>query len=183
MRRRVLMGLFVLLSAVAAVGAYAATKEPTDPDWMTTAKVKLALLEKLGADALEINVDTTDGRVTLRGDVEKRESKELAPRYAKSVEGVRSVESELRLEAGGAYGKSAAAEAEAEVKDAILESRLRIALIDALGTDGFKIGTEAASGVVLLEFDTDMPSATRQHAVRVAQALEGVSRVTTTVKD
>jgi len=183
MRKSVLTGLFVLMGAVAAVAAHAAPAESTGPDWMITAKVKLVLLEKLGADALEIDVDTNDGRVTLSGDVEKRESQELAARYAKSVAGVRSVKDELRLEAGGAQGNSAAAKAEAEVKDAILESRLRIALINALGTDGFKIGTEAVNGVVLLEFDTDMPSSTRRKAVRVAQALEGVTRVTTTVKD
>jgi len=179
MRKILLAGAFVLVAAVATGGAVAAGSETSNPDWMTTAKVKLTLLEKLGAEALEINVDTNDGRVTLSGDVEKRESKELAPKYAKSVEGVRSVDDRLKLEADGS---SAAAKAEAEVKDAILESRMRIALIDALGGEGFRIGTEAVNGVVLLEFDRDTTKATRERAVRAVKALDGVRKVTTTIE-
>ena len=89
----------------------------------------------------------------------------------------------LRLEATGTYGNSRAAEAEAEVKDAILESRMRIALIDALGTEGFRVGTEAVNGVVLLEFDRDTTKATRERAVSAVRSLDGVQKVTTTIED
>ncbi|MCB1009579.1 MAG: BON domain-containing protein [Acidobacteria bacterium] len=183
MRKLLVSSCIVLAGILVAGAARAADEAATDPDWMTTAKVKLTLLEKLGAEALEINVDTDEGAVTLTGDVEKRESKELAPKLAKSVDGVRSVDDRLRLEATGTYGNSRAAEAEAEVKDAILESRMRIALIDALGTEGFRVGTEAVNGVVLLEFDRDTTKATRERAVSAVRSLDGVQKVTTTIED
>ncbi len=174
--------LLVPVAALVAGAAFALAPQSADADWMTTAKVKLGLLEKLGADALEIHVETTEGVVHLTGDVEKRESRELAPRIAESVAGVSSVDNDLRLEPSGAYGGSKTAEAEAEVKDAMLEMRVRIALIDALGTDGFAVGTEAANGMVVLEFAPEAAKEMRSRAVKVVRALEGVEKVTTTTK-
>jgi osmotically-inducible protein OsmY len=172
--------------ALAVVGglwsASAAFADTTTADWTTTAKVKLELLNKLGTDALRMNVDTVQGKVQLSGTVDKRASVELADDIAKSVSGVTGVDNDLRLEPRTDATAAVMKEAENEVKDAVLEAKLRIALIDKLGADGFKVGTEAASGVVTLEFDSSLPSSERQNAERTARAVDGVKRVITVEK-
>jgi hyperosmotically inducible protein len=168
--RIALLGTVALLVASTAFAA-AAT------DATTTLKVKLALLEKLGVDSLQIDVDTNQGAVALNGSVDKRATLELATSVAKSVDGVASVKNNLRLEAREPRAGSALAEAESEVKDALLETRIRIALVDKLGGDGFRVGTEAASGVVTLEFEPAWTSARRSDAIAAAKGVEGVSKV------
>jgi osmotically-inducible protein OsmY len=164
---------------VLLLGAEAFAAPSDDPaDWATTLKVKLALLEELGTDSLRIDVDADGGAVTLDGTVRKRETVELASTVAKSVEGVASLRSDLELEAAkGSDAEGAVAEAEAEVKDAILETRIRLALLDELGADGFKIGTEAASGVVTLEFEPAWSSVQKQKAIAAARGVGGVNKV------
>ncbi|MEO8275391.1 MAG: BON domain-containing protein [Thermoanaerobaculia bacterium] len=170
----------VALVAVAMFGASAAFAGDNQADWTTTLNVKLALLNKLGADSMHIDVDSAAGIVVLKGMVDKRETKELAETVAKSVTGVKSINNDITLEANMANPNKAgvaAGEAEAEVKDAVLETKIRIALIDKLGSDGFKVGTEAASGVVTLEFDKDMKAMRRDEVTKVVKAVEGVTKV------
>ena len=174
-----LIGL-ALLGATTAYAATSAKAEPTQADWTTTLNVKLALLDKLGSDTLHIDVDSHHGIVRLRGTVDKRETKELATTIAMAVRHVDSVENGIRLESADAnpsHAGAAVGEADAEVKDAVLETRLRLALIDKMGSDGFGIGTDAADGVVTLSFDHGFDSDGRARAVAIANAMTGVSKV------
>lgn len=169
----------VLLGAV-LMGASAAMAADSTADWTTKLNVKLVLLEKLGADSLHVEVDANAGALTLQGTVGKRETRELAETIAGSVTGVNSVKNDILLEASEANpSKSsvAAGEAEAEVKDAVLSTKIRLALVDRMGTDGFKIGTEVANGVVTLEFDRDLAPARRQEATSVVKGVAGVTKV------
>ena len=179
--RKTLLAAFTLVAALAVVPTLAAADAASDAT--TTLKVKLALLTKLGADSLKIDVDTTDGAVRLGGEVGKRETAELAKTVAASVEGVTEVDDDLTVEAPstGAVAK-VAAETEAEVKDGILESKVRLALIDQLGSDGFRIGTEAANGVVTLELGPDLGADRRALAVKAVEGVEGVAKVVTVDK-
>ena len=174
----------IALTGAAAVQASAPAKAapstPTQADWTTTLHVKLALLDKLGTDTLHVDVDSVGGTVRLMGTVDKRETKELAGTVAMSVRGVNRVENAIRLEsavANHSHAGAAVGEAEAEVKDAVLETKLRLALIDKMGSDGFKIGTDAANGVVTLSFDGALASDGRERAVAIATGLKGVSKV------
>jgi hypothetical protein len=63
------------------------------------------------------------------------------------------------------------------VKDAILETKIRLALVDKMGSDGFAIGTEAASGVVTLQFDRDLAAARRHEATALVKGVGGVTKV------
>ena len=167
--------LFLLIGSSAA-WAEAGTKA----DWTTTLQVKLALLDKLGTDSLHVEVDSNSGAVTLEGVVQKRETRELAETVAKSVKGVQSVQNDLTLAASDANTNKAevvAGEAEAEVKDAILSTKVRIALVNKMGGDGFKIGTEAANGVVTLRFDPEMTVTRRREATKLVIGIAGVSKV------
>ena len=71
---------------------------------------------------------------------------------ARKVDGRRARSRTTVQVAGDAASKvdRALAEAEHELADAKLETEVAIALVDRLGSDGFRIDTEAASGVVTL---------------------------------
>ena len=93
---------------------------------------------------------------------------------------VTSVKNDILLAASEANPNKtgvAAGEAEAEVKDAVLETRIRLVLIDKMGSDGFKIGAVAANGVVTLRFDRDLIPARRLEANKFVKGMEGVTKV------
>lgn len=178
MNARMLASMILVGAVLIGGGAVYAADDPAD--WTTTLKVKLVLLEKLGADSLHVDVDTDAGALTLRGTVGKRETRELAETIAKSVEGVESVQNDILLEASVANPSKAGVavgEAEAELKDALLSTKIRLALIDKMGSDGLKIGTEVANGVVTLEFGPELAATRRLEATDVVQGVEGVTKV------
>lgn len=187
MKHRTLANL-ILTGSLLLGGAGAALAGPTPShseaqdkaNWTTTLNVKLALLNKLGTDSLRIDVDAAGGNVTLKGMVHKRETKELAETVAKSVAGVKMVDNDLTLasaEANPSKTEAMAKEGEAELKDAVLETKVRIALVDKLGSDGFDISTEVASGVVTLAFHKDFVAAHRTEAQNIVKGVEGVTKV------
>ena len=164
------------------VGGSAAQAAETQADWTTTLNVKLALLQKLGQDSLKVDVDSNAGALMLKGTVSKRETKELAETIAQTVTGVKSVKNDITLASSEANPNKtgvAVGEAEAEVKDALLETQIRISLVDKMSSDGFKIGTQAANGVVTLAFDSDFTAARRSEASQVVKKMDGVTKVIT----
>ena len=65
-----------------------------------TGKVKTALASDAGLSTMtNINVDSADGVVTLKGKVDSAETKKKAEQIAKKVDGVKQVKNELRVEA------------------------------------------------------------------------------------
>lgn len=168
------------IGAIGVISGSPAQAADNQADWTVTLNVKLVLLEKLGTDSLRVDVDTNAGDVTLKGTVVKRETLELAQVIAKSVTGVKSVKNDLHVEANvenPSQTAVAAGETEAELKDAMLSTKIRIALVNQMGSDGFRIGTTAANGVISLEFDKEFTHARRTEAVKVVKAVEGVTKV------
>ena len=68
-------------------------------DATITAKVKTALVGEPGLKALQINVDTANGVVTLTGAVDTPQSLERATQVAQAVDGVKSVDNRLNVKA------------------------------------------------------------------------------------
>jgi osmotically-inducible protein OsmY len=170
----------IALVCALLIGGSAANAADNQADWTTTLNVKLALLNKLGTDSLHVDVDSNAGALTLKGTVDKRETRELAETVARSVADVKSVQNDILLEASVANPDKvdvAAGEAEAEVKDAVLSTRVRLALIKKMGSDGFQIGTEAANGVVTLRFGHEFVAARREKAARAVKEISGVRKV------
>jgi len=66
-----------------------------------TAQVKAKLLASPDVDGTSINVDTSQGRVTLVGEVSDKSQIDRAVRIARSVDGVKAVESELTARGSG----------------------------------------------------------------------------------
>ena len=170
----------LLLIGASAAMAVTLNNKATQADLAMALHVKLALLQKLGDDSLHVEARATDETVTLSGTVGKRETMELASMVARSVPGVAEVDNNLRLEASvenPSRPGAAAGEVESELKDALLETRLRLALIQSMGSDGFAIGTDAASGVVTLGFGRELAGSRRKEAMEIARHLYGVSKV------
>jgi hyperosmotically inducible protein len=170
----------IVLAGAVLIGGGAAYAAEGQADWTTTLRVKLALLDKLGTDSLHVDVDSDAGALTLKGTVDKRETRELAESIARSVESVKSVQNDILLEASVANPNKAgvaADEAQAELKDALLSTKIRLALIDTMGSDGLKIGTEVADGVVNLEFGPELAAQRRLEARNAARGVEGVTKV------
>lgn len=70
-------------------------------DAAVTAKVKTALLAAADVKAMQIDVDTQDGVVTLNGSQETPAAVERAVTVARGTDGVRSVENRLAVKGAG----------------------------------------------------------------------------------
>lgn len=143
------------------------------------ADVRIALLDKLGWDALDVDVEVDGGRARLSGEVDKRTTQELAEEVALSVSGVQRVDNRLRVkgESGSATPVSqAVGTAEREVQDAVLEMRVGKRLLAEIGRYAMDLEVEATDGVVSLR-GTLPDRERRQLALRVAEETSGVKQV------
>lgn len=70
-------------------------------DAAITAKVKAGLAQEMDLGALKIDVDTSAGVVTLKGEVKSEQVRERAGQVAQAVSGVSSVENKLTVSSGG----------------------------------------------------------------------------------
>ena len=95
-------------------------------------KVRTRLLTEVKDDALPIKVDVSGGTVTLTGQMKKLSSLELAENTAKSVEGVKHLDSRLTLAANENANpvKSASVKSGHEVADALLETKVKTKLLE-----------------------------------------------------
>jgi len=163
-----------LLSAApaAAKEAKASTTSPEVSDALATVAVKTKLIQKLGVDALRINVAVTGETATLTGEVAKSESQGLAKQVALSVKGVKKVENNVtQKNAEGAVGAS-----EASVKNVALEMKVKGVLIGAFGANGMKVEVEVVDGVVSLRGKLDSPD-TAKAIVTKTRSIKGVKKV------
>ena len=174
-----------LLSACASTvpgtarGGWAGEEENVEDAFLAT-DIRLALIEKLGFDALSIHVDTTGGRVYLTGGVEKRATQELAEEVARSVPGVTRVENRLTLRPGEGPPESTVSKAvtstELEVQDAALELRVGKNLLGEIGRHALSLEVESTDGVVSVR--GQVPDRQRKDlALRAAQGTSGVKKV------
>lgn len=188
----VLSILALILSAVACtsgddgVAAAGATESGRVQATLTTAEdqiddailhfeAKARLLDELGWAAIGIDVDSMNGHLVLSGEVPTRADRELAEEIVRSVDGVESVESLLTLE-GETTATTRVAEAEHEVRDALLETRLKAHLLEEIGRHALDIEIEAADGVVTLRGELDN-EAHEKLALETASRTVGVKRV------
>ena len=117
-------GVILMTSGPAAAQAVEKTKEKTKAaasktgEFLSDAAITTAVKTKLLADrtvsGLNINVDTTDGVVTLTGPVKTAAERNQALRLARATKGVKHVENKLTLETAGTTGTAAP---KAKVKD------------------------------------------------------------------
>lgn len=198
------MPLLALLAA-SLLGAGAA--EAKSDAWIT-AKVKAKLAAAEEVSAFRTNVDTRNGIVTLRGEVETEAEKRLAEQHAKSIEGVRRVENRLIVRGDDEIedrevrredesDARAAADGDDEplaedekgwgdralsrVDDAAVTARVKAALAGNRGTKAFKTNVTTRGGEVILT-GTARSEAERELAEKVAKSVNGVKSVDNQIK-
>lgn len=148
----------------AAGKATAATKD----SWIT-AKTKIALYSDDRVSGSDINVDTQNGTVTLRGKVATADEKRAAQEVSKTVDGVAAVRNELQV-VPAAERKAVNAE-DKDLKNAI-EKRIK----QDARLKGSDIDVQVDRGVVTLMGDVKDVGA-RARASEVARAVPGVRSV------
>lgn len=136
--------------------------------WITSA-TKLRLLANSETPALDINVDTVDGRVTLFGIVPSAAAKSAAEAEAHKVNGVKAVTNDLQVVAESKQDAVAA-------KDDDIESAVQKALERRQDVTGKQITVDVKAGVVRLT-GTVPNEAARVTAATTARATKGVKAV------
>ncbi len=144
--------------------------------------VHLKLMDKLGVDGMHIDVDANAGHVVLSGALKKPASRDLAKQVALSVDGVKSVDNRLRLvNERPSKVKRAVHHAEHSVQDAMLETHVKMRLMDNLGKNAFHVDVDASHGAVSLS--GTLPNRHyRDIAVETARKTEGVTKVIDLIK-
>ena len=158
-------------------------------DASITASIKTKLLEDDRTEGFDINVDTKDGVVTLRGGADSAADRAAASEIARTTEGVVSVNNQITIAADGSERRQdantatasgevreAAEEAGDEVSDAWITSKVKTQLVADDDIAGLTINVETEDNVVRLIGDVPN-AAVHAEAVRIAQTTQGVARV------
>jgi hyperosmotically inducible protein len=146
------------------------TSRPIDTqtsDAVITSKVKSKLAADPQTSALEIDVDTLDGEVTLRGQVDTDAEREDAERLARDTDGVRAVDNQLEI---GHVGLGE------EASDAWIVTKVKSQLAADPEVNPFNIDVDATEGEVTLSGVVTGERA-REEAGRIARATDGVKTV------
>lgn len=143
------------------------------------ADVRLALLDKLGWDALDIRVEVDRAEAILLGEVDKRATQELAEEVALSVQGIRRVDNRLRQKpqrAPETVVDRAVSTTESEVNDAALEMRVGKNLLAEIGRYALSLEVEVTDGVASVR--GTVPDRERKSlALKAAERTSGVKKV------
>jgi len=179
--RRTASGLASLLVCgalavlVLGAGACATTQPPGQQvdDAAITAKVKTKITSDPELNPFNIDVDTTDGVVSLRGTVSTEEKAAEAVKLARHTEGVVNVENRLRVGRGVTVGE--------RVDDAALASKVDAKLVADPEVAANNVDVDVQDGVVTLSGVVKTARA-KQRAEDVARRIEGVRRVINEIK-
>jgi osmotically-inducible protein OsmY len=152
---------------IAVGGAVEPTAPGTATDLYTTSMVKMALLTNRDTPAMEINVDTRAGVVTLFGMVPSAASKAAAENEARKVSGVVSVKNQLQVVAS-------ANQPAVEAKDDVIQADVKKNLEQ--NTDLGKVTPEVKNCVARLT-GTVPSGVERVEAMQIARATKGVCSV------
>jgi len=91
------IGAALIAAPMTAAAASSKTEDKQMEDSWITAKTKIALFADARVKGRQINVETKDGLVMIRGKVDSDEAKKAAEEIAKLVDGVKSVKNELQV--------------------------------------------------------------------------------------
>jgi len=148
--------------------ATAKAGNPVSDMWITSA-VKMRLMADERTPALDVNVDTTDGAVTLFGMVPTASAKSAAEEDARKVSGVKTVANQLEVVAK--KQETAVRESDDRVKDNVEQ-----ALRSEEELRGDTIDIEVSNGVARLTGTVDQ-AADRLRAASIARTAPGVRAV------
>ncbi len=158
-----------VISAVAIVLGTATAFAGSADDAVLTTKVKAALVASPAAKAHQVDVESKDGVVQLKGYVDSAESISAAASVAAGVKGVSKVENNLKV-------RPADRTAGVVIDDAVITAKVKSSLLADSGTHGLKIDVDTRKGVVQLNgFVASATEKTLAH--NLAAKVEGVKSV------
>ena len=169
------MAIGLLLLGVASVAG--AADEPKTvsievSEALKSVAIQAKLIGKLGTDALGISVHVSGATATLTGQVAKKSSQKMAESVALSVEGVKKVDNQVTEK----NPPKAIANAEANVKDALLLTEVKTILLTDIGVDALKIDVDVTNGVVSLRGKLGNAKV-NDEAMRKTRSIKGVKKV------
>lgn len=148
-------------------------------DATLTAMVKSKLLWNSNTEGLDINVDTQNGVVTLKGSARTAEAKELAGHLAQNTEGVERVNNHLSIsesDSTAAQAQQAADETSRAISDAWITSKVKSSYLYDRQLDGLDISVETKAGMVALSGSV-LSAAEKELAIETARNIRGVRGV------
>jgi len=148
-----------------------ATKRETSDAWIT-AKVKSAIAVEKDLSSFDVNIETENGVVQLFGFVENQDQIDHAGKVASSIEGVKSVKNDLKIDTT----QTAKSAASTEVGDAAVTAKVKAALIREKNLSALDINVETENGVVQLAGFVDKKEQI-DRAGKVASGIKGVKSV------
>lgn len=169
------MAVGLLLLGVASVAG--AADEPKTvsvevSEALKSVAIQAKLIEKLGTDALGISVHVSGPTATLTGQVTKKSSQKMAESVARSVDGIKKVDNQVTQTTPPAP----AANAKANVKDALLLTKVKTILLTDIGVNALKIDVDVTNGVVSLRGDLKKAEV-NDEAMRKTRSIKGVKKV------
>ncbi|MFB3902762.1 MAG: BON domain-containing protein [Acidobacteriota bacterium] len=144
-------------------------------DAVTTSKVKTALALSKHVSAFDINVDTSDGIVTLRGRVPSQQTRRIAEEITRDTAGVKQVRNQLTADSSTRPNPEMA-RLGTRVSDLELRTRLKDLYEKEQTLKDDEIKTDVRDGIVRLEGEVDSP-AEKQTAESRAWRMGDVKRV------
>lgn len=135
-------------------------------DATITSKIQAKLTADTEINSTNVDVDTFDGVVTLRGEVEKQYTRDEAERLARNTDGVLGVDNRLRV-------VSAAEEDDQTVSDSWITTKIKSKLTADPELNPFNIDVDTLDGVVTLS-GAVASEAKRAEVERLARGTRGV---------
>jgi osmotically-inducible protein OsmY len=134
--------------------------------------IQSKLIARLGTDALRIHVHVVGETAVLTGEVTKRSSRKLARSVALSVGAVKKVDNQVTQKPP----PEALANAQANVKDALLLTKVKTILLTDIGVNALKIDVDVTNGIVSLR-GTVGNADINDEAIRKTNSIKGVKKV------
>ena len=178
MTRKKLLGF---MSVIAVATALTAGCSKSDVGITTAVKSRFAKDDTV--KAYQINVDTKDKVVTLRGEVETAAARDRAVELARTTEGVRDVVDVLVLAPSPAptsgvadQVKETARDAEHLIGDAGITAAIKTKMLADTTVGGLKIDVDTTGGAVSLTGDV-ASALEKRRAIEIARETDGVKSV------
>jgi hyperosmotically inducible periplasmic protein len=177
--------LFGWLTAMAVAAMMTTACGTTDPGITTAVKSKLAADDTV--KATDINVDTKNGVVTLKGEVPSAAAKTRALELAKATDGVRDVVDAIAVTPAAAPTTGAVDEAQRKTGEAARETSnvmgdagitaaIKTKMLADSTVSGLKIDVDTTDGVVTLKGDV-ASAVEHKRAIEIAKGTDGVKSV------
>jgi len=143
-------------------------------DTATTAKVKSSLMSEDNLKKSDIDVTTTNGVVSLDGSVSSSKAKSTAETVAGSVEGVKSVDNNLKTP----DSSETVAKTKQAVSDSWITTKVKTEIVASSVSNGLDVNVVTVQGVVALK--GILPSQETINKVKaIAANVDGVKSVDT----